>query len=127
MKKSTQNLLSDVSSIIPTSYMIFEETVLYVVDRLHMKIGEIRINDIEGHPCLTYIYINDEFRGKGIGSYLVEEMIKMYGHRDIFFQVRSYSESPMNLSEMKKWISRFGFKTVHSYPGALIRKGDAND
>ena len=125
MRKNTEIPLINDDTLL-TSYMVFEETVLYVVDKTHNKIGELRVNDIDGSPCLTFIHIDIEYRGKGIGSYLMQEMLKLYGHRDIYFQVRSFSESPMNLKEMKKWIARFGFKNVASYPGALVRKGDVD-
>ena len=111
---------------IPNDYMIFEETVLYIVDTNHVKIGEVRVNDVDGKPCITYIYVDTDHRAKGLGTHLMNDIISVYGHRDIYFQARSFHNSPMNIDEMQQWIARFNFKPVSDYPGGMKRKADVS-
>ena len=73
-----------------------------------------------GVRWIAKLWVQDSYRGKGLGNALLQALIREYQQDDLYRNVLAYNGQPIPDENLIKWYGKFGFVPT-DFPGALRR------
>jgi len=87
------------------------EKVLKLVDEDSSKIiGRAVVSEHENYVRLHLILVDKNYRGRGFGTKLLEEVLSLYHNKDITLSTFLGNE---------EWLQKYGFKIVNKQDGLV--------
>lgn len=92
-----------------------------VYDDNRQYLGNISVEEHFGGLWIDNLIVDKaDWRGKGIGTALLEAALVEYGHRELWGRVAA-SRAGTADEELFAWYSRYGFEMVEGTPGIIRR------
>lgn len=85
-------------------------------------IATLHVERKHGVLWITSVWVDGEYRKKGLGTEMLRQAVSMFGHEPMYLQIAPYADRPLDDSQLSKWYERFGFRST-SIPSILIREG----
>lgn len=97
-----------------------KETHLYHTAKKDGKVvGMVKVKPYIDGFQISNLWIRPEARSGGVGTGLMQRVIKYYGDKKLYLTAEIFDNSPLTQDELENWYKKFGF--VGSHEGKMSR------
>lgn len=99
--------------------------VFHIVNKKNKVVSHAHVYRKFGQLYVTDVWTEGEERGKGFATSVLQAVLAMYGHEDLYLLVSPYTDQPLDELDLVRFYQRFGFEMVG--PVGLMKRPAGRD